>query len=130
MTEHYFVSKDGKYHVSENFTVKEFACKDKSDVVWIDDDLVAVLQMIREHYSKPVIINSAYRTPEWNGKVGGAKYSYHQLGMAADIRIKDVSSKDLAKTASNLMKMGGVICYTNFVHVDVRTIERYRKGVD
>lgn len=129
MLEYYFVSKDGKYHLSENFTVKEFQCKDKSDLVLIDTRLVEVLQMIREHYNKPVIINSAYRTPEWNAKVGGAKYSYHQIGMAADIQIRGVSSKDIAKVASNIMTTGGVICYTNFVHVDVRKLERYRKGV-
>lgn len=125
----YYNSISGNYHVSEDFTVKEFQCKDKSDIVLIDSRLVEILQMIREHFKKPVIINSAYRTPSWNKRVNGAKYSYHQVGMAADIQIKDISTKDIAKVASDLlMDEGGVIRYTNFVHVDVRS-KRYRKGV-
>lgn len=130
MIEQYWLSKDGDYNLAEHFKVKEFKCKDGSELIVVDSRLVEVLEMIREHYNKPVIINSAYRTPERNSRVGGAKYSYHMMGKAADIQVRGVSSKDVAKVASSLMSMGGVICYTNFVHIDVRQLERYRKGVE
>lgn len=125
----YFKSKDGNAWVSANFKIKEFACKDGTDVIWVTEELVEVLQTIRNHFGKPVIINSAYRTPEHNEKVGGTKYSHHMLGEAADIRVKDVSSKEVARYASSIMEYGGVICYTNFTHIDVRENEKYRKGV-
>lgn len=115
--------------VSENFRVKEFACKDGSNVVIINEELVRILQDIRNHFAKPVIINSAYRTPSWNKHVGGTTESYHMVGMAADIVIRGISSTEIAKYASEIMDRGGVIKYTNFVHVDVRTTEKYRKGV-
>ena len=58
----------------------------------------------------------------------GEPNSYHCKGMAADIVVKGHSSKEVAKYADSIMEQGGVIRYTNFVHVDVRE-ERYRKGV-
>lgn len=44
------------------------------------------LNFIREKLGKPIYINSAYRTPDVNKQVGGAKRSLHMQGRAADIR--------------------------------------------
>lgn len=116
-------------HLTENFKTKEFACKDGSKEVLLSLKLLNVLLEIRRHFDSPVIINSGYRTPEYNTKVGGAKNSYHMKGMAADIVVKNHNSKEVAEYASKVLgEVGGVIRYTNFVHVDVRK-EYYRKGV-
>ena len=56
-----------------------------------------ILDILRKKIGKPVIVNSGYRTPEHNKKVGGAKYSYHMRGMAADIRVNGMSPKELGK---------------------------------
>lgn len=120
---------EGNKKLSDHFKVKEFACKDKTPLTFIDTHLIDLLEAIRNYYNSPVIINSAYRTYTWNEKIGGTKNSYHMRGMAADIRVKGVPCKEVAMKASELLgKTGGVICYTNFVHVDIRTTERYRKG--
>ena len=117
----YSKSKDGNENLSANFKVKEFACKDNSDVIFIAPDLVEVLQKIRTHFGKAVNINSAYRTPTYNKKVGGATYSQHLYGTAADIRINGVSPKDIAAYAETLLNgTGGIGIYSNFVHIDVR----------
>lgn len=122
------MKNDSKGRVSENFKVKEYACKDGSDLVLVDDELAELLQTIRNKLG-PVHINSAYRTTSWNDRVGGKPYSYHLAGMAADIYVKDVTTKKLAELASELLGThGGVIRYSNFVHVDVRD-SYYRKGV-
>ena len=104
------------------------ACKDGAAEYMYAPELMRILESIREHFGKPVIINSGYRTPEWNTKIGGAKNSYHMKGMAADIVVKGVSSKQVAEYASVIMQNGGVIRYTNFTHIDVRS-QKYRKGV-
>ena len=91
-------------------------------------ELLEILETIRNYFDAPVIINSGYRTPSWNAKVGGTPNSYHCKGMAADIVVKGHSSKEVAKYADSIMEQGGVIRYTNFTHIDVRE-ERYRKGV-
>ena len=48
-----------------------------------------VLDPRREAWDGPIIVNSGYRCPELNKAVGGAQYSYHMKGMAADIRPKN-----------------------------------------
>lgn len=114
--------------LEQHFKAEEFRCKDKTKEFLWAPELIAVLETIRKHFNAPVIINSGYRTPSWNAKVGGSSNSYHCKGMAADIVVKGHNSKEVAEYTSKLMEEGGVIRYTNFVHVDVRE-ERYRKGV-
>jgi hypothetical protein len=55
-----------------------------------------VLQPIRDHYQKGVKVNSGYRSPDVNAKVGGSRTSDHCRGMAADIEIPGVPNADLA----------------------------------
>lgn len=125
----YSKAKHGANKLSENFKVKEFACKDGSDVVFVSPELVKILQKIRNHFGKPVIINSAYRTPTYNKKVGGATYSQHQYGTAADIRINGVSPKEVAVYAETLLtNTGGIGVYSTFTHIDVRTAKSRWNG--
>jgi len=56
-----------------------------------------VLQPIRDHFQKGVKINSAYRSPEVNQKVGGSRTSDHCRGQAADIEIPGVANAELAQ---------------------------------
>ena len=114
-------AKNGAVKLSANFKVSEFACKDGSDTIFISPGLVTVLQKIRDHFRKPVIINSAYRNDAYNKKVGGADYSQHKYGTAADIHINGVSPAAIALYAETIMpNMGGIGIYSSFVHVDVR----------
>lgn len=115
-------------NVSEHFKAREFQCKDKTEGLLVATELIETLEKIRNHFDAPVIINSGYRTPSYNSKVNGAPNSYHCKGMAADIVVKGHRSREVAKYADSIMKQGGIIRYTNFVHIDVRE-EQYRKGV-
>lgn len=118
----YSKSKQGDAQLSRNFKVKEFACKDGSDVVFIAPKLVVILQSIRDYYNKPVTINSGYRTPTYNKKVGGVTFSQHTYGMAADIVVKGEKPEDVASVARKFLgdNKGGVGIYSTFTHVDVR----------
>lgn len=122
MIKTYSRKHDSEVRLSENFVVLEFACKDGSEKILIDTDLVDVLQSIRNHFKKPVSITSAYRTADYNKKVGGVLSSQHVKGTAADICIKDVEPKDIANYAEILLgNKGGIGLYSNFVHIDTRT---------
>jgi uncharacterized protein YcbK (DUF882 family) len=113
---------DGEKKVSTNFRVREFACQDGSDPVFISDKLVQILQAIRNHFGQPVTINSGYRTVSHNKKVGGAAYSQHIYGTAADIVVAGVKPDDVADYLETIMSTtGGIGRYKDFVHVDVRT---------
>ena len=44
------------------------------------------LEVLRERAGRSIVINSGYRSPQLNRKVGGAPTSNHLTGCAADIR--------------------------------------------
>lgn len=129
MVKSYIMDEDANENVGKYFKVKEFACKDNSQVVFIDSYLVAILDILRNKVGKPVHINSGYRTPKRNKEVGGAKYSYHMRGMAADIRVNGMTAKEIANELKKIIPCGcGIIVYDTWVHFDTRT-KAYRKGV-
>ena len=125
----YSKAKEGNVKLSKNFTVKEFACSDETDTVFISLALVNLLQKIRDHFGKAVIINSAYRTEAHNKSIGGATYSQHKYGLAADIHINGVTPKEIAAYVETLMpSSGGIGIYKSFVHVDVRRVKSRWNG--
>ena len=136
MLQAYSLARDGGRRLSANFRLREFACRDGSDPVFIDTRLVQVLQSIRDHFGKPVVITSAYRTAAHNKAVGGAAYSQHCYGRAADIRVAGVPVETLATYAETLLPdTGGIGRYpvrsgrpTGWVHVDVRAAKSRWKG--
>ncbi len=122
----YSKPKYGGAQLTAHFKVREFACKDGSDTIFISTDLARVLQQIRAHFGKPVTINSGYRTEAYNKKVGGSAYSKHKYGLAADVVVQGVAAAEVAKYAETLLKgTGGIGLYKSFVHIDVRAV-KYR----
>lgn len=127
----YSLKKDGAVFIAPSFRVREFSCKG-SDVVKIDDELVVLLQCIREHFGKAVHITSGYRTEAYNAALPGAsKTSQHLLGKAADFWVEDVPVATVADYAEKLLaNRGGVGRYpkdaahpkrlTGWVHIDTR----------
>lgn len=121
----YSKAKDGNKKLSTHFKVKEFACKDGSDAVLVAPRLVMVLQSLRSHFGVPVVIHSAYRTPQYNKQVDGAEHSQHCYGTAADISVKGQTPAAVAAYARTLMPdWGGVGVYAKkgFTHIDVREV--------
>ena len=134
----YSLARDSTWQLSPSFKVREFACKG-SDAVRIDDELVVLLQCIREHFGKPVHITSGYRTAEHNAAVGGSKSSQHLLGRAADFYIESVPVATVAAYAETLLPgRGGIGWYpkdaahpkrmTGWVHIDTRANKSRWRG--
>ena len=115
--------------LSANFRVSEFACKGVGccSTSKVDEQLVAYLQQIREHFGKPVTVSSAYRCATHNKSVGGAAGSYHLYGQAADIIVKDTSPADVAKYAESI-GVKGIGLYETFVHIDTRDNKSFWYG--
>lgn len=115
--------------LSTNFHLSEFACKDGSPVpeelIPNITKLAVNLQVLRDYIDEPLHINSAYRSPAHNARVGGKKNSYHLKGLAADITAKHYTPKKLASIIEKLiaekkMKQGGIGIYIGFLHYDCR----------
>lgn len=127
----------GSYSLSKNFAVKEFIAKSSPlrelyenetyTIVKIDDKLVSILQKIRDHYGKPIIITSGYRPLEYNKSVNGATASLHTEGRAADIRINGITPKSLSKYCQTI-GVKGIGIYKDFVHIDTRENKYYWNG--
>ena len=126
----YSLKKDGNLNLTKNFKVKEFACKDGSDTVFIAEMLPMVCQYIRTRTGKGFAPNSAYRTPEYNKKVGGEEFSMHLYGAAADIPLASgYTAKQMADIAREIMpNFGGVGVYKWGIHVDVSPTKRDWNG--
>lgn len=117
----YSKASDGAKQLSVHFKAREFACRSGADAVLIAPRLVMVLETIRAHFGSAVTINSGYRTPEYNAKVGGVARSQHCYGTAADIVVKGQTPEAVAAFARTLMPdWGGVGVYKGFTHIDVR----------
>lgn len=125
----YSYTKDGTKFLSSNFRVREFRCKDDTDPIFVDSDLVDILQKVRDHFGKAVTITSAFRTASHNKKVGGATYSQHLYGKAADIKVSGVAPSVVADYVETLMPgTGGIGRYSTFTHVDVRKVKSRWNG--
>ncbi len=115
--------------LSRNFNMIEFESKDGAemplDVSYNIIKLSQQLQYLRDYTDKPIHINSSYRSPEHNKKIGGSKTSQHLLGKAADITIKELTPKLVYQIIEDLiskgdMLQGGLGLYDTFVHYDIR----------
>ena len=112
---------NGEQPVSKNFKVKEFKSKCGADEILIDVAFVQnFLQKIRDHFNKPVIIHSGYRSLAHNRAVKSKDTSFHPKGRAFDIRIEGVKTIEIAQYAERI-GIKGIIWYdTGFVHIDSR----------
>lgn len=115
--------------LTKNFHLNEFACRDGREVP--EKYLINVielannLQVLRDDIGEPIHINSCYRPPDYNNKIGGAKNSQHLTASAGDITAKSYTPKQLAARVERLiisgkMKQGGLGIYPGFVHYDIR----------
>ena len=113
------------------FTLAEFKCKCGKCEMPKDtppDKLIDILCEIREHYGSPLIINSGYRCPTHNAKVGGAANSRHTKGDAVDFVVKGVKTREVYEFCENLPcadEIGLAIKHNpnefkGFVHLDTR----------
>ena len=122
-------AKGKSIKLTRNFKSTEFDCKGKGCCTKtpLDIELLGYVQVIRNHFNKPVTINSGYRCQKHNKNVGGAKNSRHTQGMAADVVVKGVKPVKVAQFAETI-GIRGIGLYDTFVHVDSRANKFYWKG--
>ena len=110
--------------VAKNFWLSEFKCPCCGEVR-INNDLPVALQELRDLLGSRIIITSAYRCKKHNEEIGGAKFSAHIGGYAADCFFPGVSLLDAYLCVVQCLpwtNRGGLGLYPdrNFIHLDVR----------
>ncbi len=93
------VQLNSNANLSEHFKLGEFTKSNSHPEVYNIPSHEAIanlkrvcgwLEVLRKRYGKPIIINSGYRSPQLNKKIGGVPTSNHLTGCAVDIRVADV----------------------------------------
>lgn len=108
-----------QFHGWTNFSPHEIACK-CCGVVVFDTEAMSALQNTRRDIGKPLIVNSGYRCPTHNGRVGGASKSMHLWGRAFDINTRDWTELERYELVALAGANGfaGFGFYRDFIHID------------
>lgn len=109
----------------KGFSPEEMACRAPDDALGrgellVVPDAMDKLQALRDALGKPMIVNSAYRTPVYNKTLpGSAKDSLHTKGMAFDISMANHDPAVFEDKARNAGFTGfGFYPKENFMHID------------
>lgn len=109
--------------LAENFLRKEVlnANDNRGNYGFFSTEAMHRIQQLREHFGKPLIINSGYRSPSYNASLpGAARYSRHTYGDAIDFKIPGVSFQAIANKCLDL-GAGYYQIYSSHIHCDWRT---------
>lgn len=81
-------------------------------------ELMRVLNILRHLVGCPIIVNSAFRSPEVNAAVGGVENSKHLSGLAADITCRRPASlKDICRQFYKAGIFSEFIVHDTYIHV-------------
>jgi|TARA_R110000782_G_scaffold38279_1_gene89905 hypothetical protein len=98
--------------LSDNFTLNELTKSQTASRKGINNEpstehvenlihlAKTILQPVREHFGRQVIISSGYRSPELCEAIGSSVKSQHARGEAADFEIHAMDNRFLAKWIS------------------------------
>lgn len=115
-------------NASNHFKWREFYCPTAKHLIVSDLTLhhIEKLEQLRVLWDAPIKINSGYRSPEHNKKVGGVEKSMHML-FATDITpVTSGPHPDLRGALQSLhglaeeVGFGGIGQYNTFLHLDCR----------
>jgi hypothetical protein len=94
---------------------------------------INIFQPIREHFGKPIIISSGYRSAELNKAIGGSLSSQHSSGEAIDIDMDgtDITNKQIFDYIKDNLTFDQVINEFDYswVHVSFAANRSQRKQV-
>ena len=105
----------------KNFTEEELACNHCGENK-CQDEMVSLLQKLRDDVGFPIKISSGYRCPAWNKSVGGHPNSSHMEGLAIDIACSGGKALKIVEAAIRLGFVGVGISQrgSKFVHLDLK----------
>lgn len=115
------ITANPEEQVSTHFKASEFQCKDSTPIIFIDKELLNVLETVRSRFQAPVHVNSGYRTISYNYTVSTTYKSKHCMGMAADITVEGIKPEQVQNfLEAEYPDKYGIGKYKNFTHIDTR----------
>lgn len=102
------------------FTAEEFECKcGCGDTV--SNELMALMDALREKVGAPIVINSGARCAEHNKYIGGSKTSSHLKGLAVDIRCESSALRFRIIKEAIALGFSRIGVGSSFIHLDIDT---------
>jgi len=123
---------DSRIPGTENFIWREFCyLRDWAFAAWpegnVSRNIMATaqkLERIRALMGRPIHITSGWRPGPYNRKIGGAKYSAHVDGLAADFQCGGITSDVIRKMLRPKLEMLNIrmedLPGSSWVHIDLR----------
>jgi hypothetical protein len=93
---------DEALEVAPNFVLGEYLYAWKGQWGVMQSQLIDHLQELRDSVGAAVTVTSGYRSPAYNASVGGAEWSRHMYGDAADIDVEGWSVEELGVLCEDL----------------------------
>ena len=119
-------SKWNRNRISDHFTKKDFDSRKKDcdcgSSLRISLGLVGIIEALRAQLNKRIEIVTGYYCPDCRDRQYGIKRDFHHTGVAADIRVADMSVEELFLVAETYPELKGIgINFDdNHVHIDTR----------
>lgn len=118
--------------LTPNFTLEELTSSETAARLGLDNTpneavkanlvrLAKFLEEVRRVLGRPIMVNSAYRSPEVNKAIGSRSTSQHVLGCAADIRVPGLTPNDIVNLVvkSNIEYDQLIREFDSWVHISI-----------
>ena len=118
--------------LTPNFTLEELTQSEMAERKGLDNipnadvkanlvRLAKFLEEIRRVLGRPIMINSAYRSPEVNTAIGSKPTSQHCIGCAADIKVPGLTPDNIVKEIikTNLEYDQLIREFDSWVHISI-----------
>jgi len=119
-------------NLSPNFTLEELTQSETANRKGLDNTpteeakanlvrLARFLEEVRRALGRPIMVNSAYRSPKVNEAIGSKSTSQHCMGCAADIRVPGLTPNDIVKELlkTNLEYDQLIREFDSWVHISI-----------
>ena len=118
--------------LTPNFTLEELTQSEMAERKGLDNTpneevkanlvrLAKFLEEIRRVLGRPIMVNSAYRSPEVNTAIGSKPTSQHCIGCAADIKVPGLTPDNVVKEIikTNLEYDQLIREFDSWVHISI-----------
>jgi len=118
--------------LSPNFTLEELTQSEIATRMGLDNTpteeikanlvrLARFLEEVRRVLGRPIMVNSAYRSPKVNEAIGSKPTSQHCVGCAADIKVPGLTPDDIVKELlkTNLEYDQLIREFDSWVHISI-----------
>lgn len=95
----------------------------------VKNNLITTFQTmdkIREYFNKPIKVTIAFRSPEYNALIGGAKRSMHLVGKAVDFIVQEMNCDEVRKQLLPKLEDFNIrledLPGANWTHIDTKQV--------